>query len=121
MGTPPIRQARELPRPGLGLFYSAGDPTYRDALAMTEESVRGCRGRGNGLNGRVWGTRTLGPPFMTKVPPAAAPAFPEVRVRPSSYQPKKAELEDDVSVDASPEEARAALMRSVTIKEDPDA
>ena len=52
--------------------------------------------------------------------PAAA-AKPVVRVRPFSYQPSKAELEDDVSVDASPEDVRAALMRTVTIKEEPGA
>ena len=38
-----------------------------------------------------------------------------------SYQPSKAELEEDVSVDATPEEARAALMRPVKIVEDADA
>ena len=49
--------------------------------------------------------------------PAAA-AKPVVCVRPSSYQPSKRELEDDVSVDAAPEDVRAALMRTVTIKEE---
>ena len=38
-----------------------------------------------------------------------------------SYQPSKAELEEDVSVDATPEEVRAALMRPVKIVEDADA
>ena len=52
--------------------------------------------------------------------PAAA-AKPVVRVRPFSYQPSKRELEDDVSVNASPEDVRAALMRTVTIKEEPGA
>ena len=46
---------------------------------------------------------------------------PVVRVRPYGYQPSKAELEEDVSVDASPEEARAALMRSVKVEESRDA
>ena len=36
-----------------------------------------------------------------------------VRVKPYSYQPSKAELEEDVSVNATPEEVRAALMRPV--------
>ena len=58
---------------------------------------------------------------MPKEPDAAAPARAEVRVRPFNYQPSKRELEEDVQVDASPEEVRAALMRSVMIKEDPDA
>ena len=31
---------------------------------------------------------------------------PTVRVRPYSYQPSKAELDEDVSVDATPEEVR---------------
>ena len=58
---------------------------------------------------------------MPKESDAAAPARAEVRVRPFSYQPSKRELEEDVSVDASPEDVRAALMRTVTVKEDPDA
>ena len=40
----------------------------------------------------------------------------EVRVKPFSYQPSKAELEEDVSVDATPEEVRAALMRPVVVQ-----
>ena len=46
-------------RAGLRLFYSAGDPTERDALTMTERSVRGCAGRSNGLSDR-WGTTKAG-------------------------------------------------------------
>ena len=42
---------------------------------------------------------------------------PVVEVRPYSYQPSKAELEADISVDASPEEIRDALMRPVTVVE----
>ena len=45
---------------------------------------------------------------------------PVVRVRPYSYQPSKAELEEDVRVDATPEEVRAALMRPVTVEEEAD-
>ena len=33
---------------------------------------------------------------------------PVVRVRPSSYYPTREDLEEDVSVDASPEQVRAA-------------
>ena len=39
-----------------------------------------------------------------------------VRVKPYSYQPSKAELEEDVSVNATPEEVRAALMRPVVVQ-----
>ena len=46
---------------------------------------------------------------------------PVVRVKPYSYQPSKAELEEDVSVDATPEEVRAALMRPVIVQESEDA
>ncbi|MCY4136785.1 MAG: hypothetical protein OXF56_00780 [Rhodobacteraceae bacterium] len=42
---------------------------------------------------------------------------PIVEVRPYSYQPSKAELEADISVDASPEEIRDALMEPVTVVE----
>ena len=41
---------------------------------------------------------------------------PKVRVKPYSYQPSKAEIEEDVSVDATPEEVRAALMRPVIVR-----
>ena len=40
---------------------------------------------------------------------------PVVRVPPFHYQPSKAELEADVTVDASPEEIRDVLMRSVMV------
>ena len=42
---------------------------------------------------------------------------PAVEVRPYSYQPSKAELEADMSVDATPEEIRDALMRTVRVVE----
>ena len=38
-----------------------------------------------------------------------------MRVPPFHYQPSKAELEADVTVDASPEEIRDVLMRSVMV------
>ena len=40
----------------------------------------------------------------------------EVSVKPHTYQPSKSELEADISVDATPEDLRSALTRSVTIK-----
>ena len=44
-----------------------------------------------------------------------------VKVKPSNYQPSKAELEVDVSVKATPEGLRDAVMRSVIVKESGDA
>ena len=43
-----------------------------------------------------------------------------VTVKPSSYQPSKAELEADVSVQTTPEGLRDAVMRSVVVKESDD-
>lgn len=40
----------------------------------------------------------------------------EVQVKPHTYQPSKAELEADITVDAKPEQMRAVLTRSVVIK-----
>ena len=45
------------------------------------------------------------------------PFLRHVKVKPSSYQPSKAELEADVSVKATPEGLRDAVMRSVVVKE----
>ena len=45
----------------------------------------------------------------------------QVKVKPSGYQPSKAELEADVSVRATPEGLRNAVMRSVVVKESGDA
>ena len=39
-----------------------------------------------------------------------------VEVMDSSYQPSKAELEADVSIDATPEEVGRALMQTVNVK-----
>ena len=46
-----------------------------------------------------------------------------VRVKPYSYQPSKAELEEDMSVNATPEEIARAMAprRPVKIGEDRDA
>ena len=38
-----------------------------------------------------------------------------VKLKPSSYQPSKAELEADVSIDATPEELRHAVMLPVKV------
>lgn len=44
-----------------------------------------------------------------------------VRVKPHSYQPSKAEMEADISIDATPEEVAAAILRPVRIVEDSEA
>ena len=41
---------------------------------------------------------------------------PDLWVRPTTYQPKKAEKEEDMSIEASPEEILQAVMRPVNIK-----
>lgn len=41
---------------------------------------------------------------------------PALWVQPMTYQPKKAEKEGDMSVDASPEDLIRAVMRPVNIK-----
>ena len=42
---------------------------------------------------------------------------PAVRVRPYSYQPSKAELEEDVSVNATPEEVARAMAPRRSVQE----
>ena len=44
-----------------------------------------------------------------------------VRVKPHSYQPSKAELEEPIKIDATPEELAAAVLRPVRTVEDPEA
>ncbi len=44
-----------------------------------------------------------------------------VRVKPHVYQPSKAELEEPVRIDATPDELAAAVPRPVRMIEDPDA
>lgn len=46
---------------------------------------------------------------------------PTVQVKPHSYQPSKAELEDPVKIDAKPAALAAALLRPVEVVEDPEA
>ena len=41
---------------------------------------------------------------------------PVVWVRPATYQPSKAELEEDMSIETTPEELAARALRPVTIK-----
>ena len=72
---------------------------------------------------------------MTKTPKPKAPSgrgevaaslgtppfLRHVKVKPSSYQPSRAELEADVSVKATPKGLRDVIMRSVVVKESNDA
>ena len=46
---------------------------------------------------------------------------PTVRVKPHDYQPHKAELEETVKIEATPEELARAVLRPVNIVDDPDA
>ena len=46
---------------------------------------------------------------------------PVVRVKPSSYQPTRAELEEPIKIDATPEELALAVLRPVRIVRDPAA
>ncbi|GEM_PF-1309719 len=41
---------------------------------------------------------------------------PVVRLKPSSYQPSKAGLEEEVRIDATPEELLQAVVRDVTVE-----
>ena len=41
---------------------------------------------------------------------------PTVRVHPATYQPSKAELEEDVSIDTTPEELARVALQSMTVK-----
>ena len=56
-----------------------------------------------------------------KQKPKAKSQEPRVRLKPSSYQPSKAELEEDVRIDATPEALLAAVVRSVEIEIDKEA
>ena len=46
---------------------------------------------------------------------------PVVRVRPYAYQPNKAEIEEDVRLDATPDELARAALRPVEVIEDEKA
>ena len=46
---------------------------------------------------------------------------PAVQLKPSSYQPSTAELEEDVSIDAPPEALRRAVLRQVRVEVEEDA
>ena len=46
---------------------------------------------------------------------------PEIRVKPYSYQPSKAELEEAVKIDATPDELVQSVLRPVKVVSDPEA
>ena len=54
-------------------------------------------------------------------PPAKLPAPVTVRLKPNSYQPRKAEMDELVKIDATPEQLARAVLRPVKIVEDSDA
>ena len=46
---------------------------------------------------------------------------PAVRLKPSSYQPSKAEMEEDIGIDTTPENLLRAVVRDVRIEYDENA
>ena len=56
-----------------------------------------------------------------KQKPNAKAQKPRVRLKPSPYRPSKAELEEDVRVEATPEALLAAVARGVEIEVDKEA
>ncbi|MDE0149145.1 MAG: hypothetical protein OXM58_12310 [Rhodospirillaceae bacterium] len=54
-------------------------------------------------------------------PPVELPEPRTVRLRPASIYPTKAELEEPVRIDATPDELAAAILRPVRIVTDKDA
>ena len=57
---------------------------------------------------------------MSRPKPTVQPAPPVVRVKPQGYQPSKAELEEPVQIDATPEELARAIMTPVRVVRDSD-
>ena len=49
------------------------------------------------------------------------PERPELHVKPHTYQPRKAKLEEPVKVDATPDESAKAVLQPVRIVVDEDA
>ena len=41
---------------------------------------------------------------------------PDLRVRPATYQPSKAELEEDATIDTTPEELARVALQIMTVK-----
>ena len=58
------------------------------------------------------------PNYGDATPPVTAPL---VRVKPHAYQPSKAELEEPIRVNATPQQLAKAVVTPVRVTEDPDA
>jgi hypothetical protein len=54
------------------------------------------------------------------VPKDAPSKRSTVRLKPSKYQPSKADLEEDIRIDATPEELARAVLRPVRIVTEDD-
>ena len=50
-----------------------------------------------------------------------APRKPTVKVKPHSYQPTAAELDEDLSIDADPDDLARAVLHRVVVEETDDA
>ncbi len=46
---------------------------------------------------------------------------PIVHVKPRNYQPSKAEMDEEVKIDATPDDLATAVLQPVNVVEDPDA
>ena len=75
---------------------------------MTDSTKKRSRGRSS-EKGNV--SASLGRP----------PQRHHVTVKPHSYQPSKAELEEPMKIDATPEELARRALRPMKVIEDPDA
>ena len=56
-----------------------------------------------------------------KPEPQEKPTRRTIRVKPSTYQPSRAELRDDVRLDTTPDELARAVLRPVTVVRDSEA
>ncbi|MCY4530314.1 MAG: hypothetical protein OXD46_14945 [Chloroflexi bacterium] len=54
--------------------------------------------------------------MVDKQPKVDVRKKPDLWLQPPSYQPTKAEMEEDMSIDATPEEVAASLMRDVNVR-----
>ena len=63
-------------------------------------------------------TRKQKPKIRT---PVGLPEPVTVRLKPSSYQPREAEMEEMVKIDATPKQVARAVLRPVKIIENSDA
>ena len=78
---------------------------------------------GIGSNRLDWRVRNVHQIRMKQNPRIATGPHnrPVVRVKPSTYQPTRAELREEVRIDATPEELARTVLRPVRVVRDPDA